>query len=87
VRFAWFYWCLLVVVREFFCWCFLFVLVWWVLGDGVLLGGLVCCCMRAVIVLGTRPQIIKSAPILREAVGRGFCLDLVHTGQHILIMR
>lgn len=38
--------------------------------------------MRAVIVVGTRPQIVKSAPIVREAVGRGLEIDVVHTGQH-----
>jgi len=38
--------------------------------------------MYALIVIGTRPQIIKTAPLLKEADGRGFDLDLVHTGQH-----
>ena len=38
--------------------------------------------MRVALVIGTRPQIIKSAPIVREAVGRGVGLDVVHTGQH-----
>ena len=38
--------------------------------------------MHAVIVIGTRPQIIKSAPIIREAGRRGLELDVVHTGQH-----
>ncbi|MCW4048738.1 MAG: UDP-N-acetylglucosamine 2-epimerase (non-hydrolyzing) [Candidatus Bathyarchaeota archaeon] len=38
--------------------------------------------MYAVIVIGTRPQIIKTAPLLREAESRGFDLDVVHTGQH-----
>jgi UDP-N-acetylglucosamine 2-epimerase len=38
--------------------------------------------MRVALVIGTRPQVIKSAPIIREAVGRGVGLDVVHTGQH-----
>ena len=38
--------------------------------------------MRTVIVLGTRPQIIKSAPIIKEAGRRGLELDVIHTGQH-----
>ena len=38
--------------------------------------------MRVALVIGTRPQIIKSAPIIREAVRRGVELDVVHTGQH-----
>ena len=38
--------------------------------------------MHAVIVIGTRPQIIKSAPIIKEAVRWGLVLDVVHTGQH-----
>ena len=33
-------------------------------------------------VIGTRPQIIKSAPIVKEAGRRGVGLDVVHTGQH-----
>jgi len=38
--------------------------------------------MRVVLVIGTRPQIIKSAPIIKEALRRGVELDVVHTGQH-----
>ena len=38
--------------------------------------------MRVALVIGTRPQIIKSAPIIREAGGRGLELDVIHTGQH-----
>lgn len=38
--------------------------------------------MYALLVIGTRPQIIKSAPLLREAEKRGVELDVVHTGQH-----
>lgn len=39
--------------------------------------------MRVALVIGTRPQIIKSAPIIREAVRRGVGLDVVHTGLHL----
>jgi UDP-N-acetylglucosamine 2-epimerase len=38
--------------------------------------------MRVALVIGTRPQIIKSAPIIKEAGKRGLELDVVHTGQH-----
>jgi len=38
--------------------------------------------MRVVLVIGTRPQVIKSALIIKEAVRRGLELDVVHTGQH-----
>ena len=38
--------------------------------------------MYALLVIGTRPQIIKSAPLLKEAERRGLSLDVVHTGQH-----
>ncbi len=38
--------------------------------------------MRVALVVGTRPQIIKSAPIIKEAGRRGLELDVVHTGQH-----
>jgi len=38
--------------------------------------------MRVALVIGTRPQIIKSAPLIREAGRRGLELDVVHTGQH-----
>jgi UDP-N-acetylglucosamine 2-epimerase len=32
--------------------------------------------------VGAGPQIIKSAPIIRETVRRRLELDVVHTGQH-----
>jgi len=35
-----------------------------------------------VIVLGTRPEIIKTAPVVLEAMRRGIPVSLVHTGQH-----
>jgi UDP-N-acetylglucosamine 2-epimerase (non-hydrolysing) len=38
--------------------------------------------MRVALVIGTRPQIIKSASKIREAERRGLVLDVVHTGQH-----
>ena len=38
--------------------------------------------MYGLLVIGTRPQIIKSAPLLKEADRRGFDLNIVHTGQH-----
>ncbi|MFB6105943.1 MAG: non-hydrolyzing UDP-N-acetylglucosamine 2-epimerase [Halobacteriaceae archaeon] len=33
-------------------------------------------------VFGTRPEIIKCAPLLREAAARGLPVTVVHTGQH-----
>src|SRR5215472_9520702 len=38
--------------------------------------------MKASIILGTRPQIIKSAPVLKSLVMAGFECDVVNTGQH-----
>ena len=40
--------------------------------------------MRVVMVVGARPQFIKSAPLIRELLShrRRFCLTLVHSGQH-----
>lgn len=39
--------------------------------------------MQALLVLGTRPQIIKSAPLINEAEKyRDVWLGVVHTGQH-----
>ena len=37
---------------------------------------------RLAVVLGTRPEIIKLAPILAEARRRGIVCRLIHTGQH-----
>ncbi|MEK7655970.1 MAG: UDP-N-acetylglucosamine 2-epimerase (non-hydrolyzing) [Patescibacteria group bacterium] len=34
------------------------------------------------IVLGTRPEIIKTAPIVIEAARRGIAVGIIHTGQH-----
>jgi len=37
---------------------------------------------RVAIALGTRPEIIKMAPVIRECKRRGLNCDLIHTGQH-----
>lgn len=38
--------------------------------------------MRACIIVGTRPQIIKSQPIIKEFRSRKTKLTIIHTGQH-----
>lgn len=38
--------------------------------------------MKFSIILGTRPEIIKMAPIIKELMKRGFDFDIIHTGQH-----
>lgn len=38
--------------------------------------------MKAAIILGTRPEIIKMAPIVRVLEGEGLELFILHTGQH-----
>lgn len=38
--------------------------------------------MKIAVVLGTRPEIIKMAPIIDEVVKRNIDLTLIHTGQH-----
>ncbi|MEM3047276.1 MAG: hypothetical protein QW057_09385 [Candidatus Bathyarchaeia archaeon] len=39
--------------------------------------------MKVVLILGTRPQIIKSAPVIRELTADAEMeLQVVHTGQH-----
>jgi UDP-N-acetylglucosamine 2-epimerase (non-hydrolysing) len=38
--------------------------------------------MKFSVVLGTRPEIVKMSPIVRELQRRGLEFDLVHTGQH-----
>ena len=38
--------------------------------------------MRVCIVVGTRPEIIKMSPIIRECRERGLDYYLVHTNQH-----
>jgi UDP-N-acetylglucosamine 2-epimerase (non-hydrolysing) len=34
------------------------------------------------IILGTRPEIIKLSPVIRECQRRNLSYDLIHTGQH-----
>ncbi len=34
------------------------------------------------IILGTRPEIIKTAPVILEAIKRGLPVSIIHTGQH-----
>lgn len=38
--------------------------------------------MKLTIVLGTRPEIIKMAPVIREAARRRLDFSILHTGQH-----
>lgn len=38
--------------------------------------------MKFCLVVGTRPQIIKSQPIVQEILSRGKKLNIIHTGQH-----
>lgn len=38
--------------------------------------------MKTTVVTGTRPQIIKSAPLLHELESRGVQVTFIHTGQH-----
>lgn len=38
--------------------------------------------MKIAVVLGTRPEIIKMAPIIDEIIKRGIDLIILHTGQH-----
>jgi len=38
--------------------------------------------LKVAIVVGTRPQIIKSAPLVYECLKSGLDLEIVHTGQH-----
>ena len=38
--------------------------------------------MKTAIILGTRPEIIKMAPIIKELEKRGADFFIVHTGQH-----
>lgn len=38
--------------------------------------------MKIAIVLGTRPEIIKMAPIIDEIIKRDLELVFIHTGQH-----
>ncbi len=38
--------------------------------------------MRVAVVLGTRPEIIKMSPLIRELKDRDIPYDVIHTGQH-----
>ena len=38
--------------------------------------------MKIAIILGTRPEIIKMSPVIRECEKRGFEYYILHTGQH-----
>jgi UDP-N-acetylglucosamine 2-epimerase (non-hydrolysing) len=38
--------------------------------------------MRVAIILGTRPEIIKMSPIIRECEHLGWDYFILHTGQH-----
>lgn len=38
--------------------------------------------MTVLIVVGTRPQIIKSVPVIHEALKQGLAMQIIHTGQH-----
>jgi UDP-N-acetylglucosamine 2-epimerase len=37
---------------------------------------------KAILVVGTRPQIVKSVPVIHEAAKAGTELEIVHTRQH-----
>ncbi len=37
--------------------------------------------MTIAIILGTRPEIIKMAPVIRECQRRGLNYSIIHTGQ------
>jgi len=34
------------------------------------------------LILGTRPQIIKSAPLIHESIKQDMKINIIHTGQH-----
>jgi UDP-N-acetylglucosamine 2-epimerase len=38
--------------------------------------------MRVILIVGTRPQIIKSQPIVKELLSKKITLQIIHTGQH-----
>ena len=38
--------------------------------------------MKIALIVGTRPQIIKSTPIVLEALKQGLQIQIIHTGQH-----
>ena len=38
--------------------------------------------LKLLIIVGTRPEIIKMSPVIRECEKRGFEYYILHTGQH-----
>jgi UDP-N-acetylglucosamine 2-epimerase len=38
--------------------------------------------MRIAVIVGTRPQIIKTAPLIQEALKQNLEVEIIHTGQH-----
>jgi len=38
--------------------------------------------MKVILIVGTRPQIIKSQPIVKELLSKKVDLEIIHTGQH-----
>lgn len=38
--------------------------------------------MKIALIVGTRPQIIKSQPLIKEIISRNLKISLIHTGQH-----
>ena len=38
--------------------------------------------MNVAIIIGTRPQIIKSQPIVEELTSKNHQISIIHTGQH-----
>jgi len=38
--------------------------------------------MKIAIIMGTRPQIIKSVPVIYELLKRSLDMNIIHTGQH-----
>jgi len=38
--------------------------------------------MKVILIVGTRPQIIKSQPIVKELLSKKIDLEIIHTGQH-----
>ena len=42
--------------------------------------------MNVVVILGTRPEIIKMSPIIRELERKGVDFFILHTGQHLSLI-
>ena len=38
--------------------------------------------MKVALIVGTRPQIIKSQPLIKELISRKSQVSIIHTGQH-----